>query len=45
VAENVVKAYRMVIDAEDSDNRKVLGEARNILSRSGGRKCFLRLIH
>jgi len=36
--ENVVKAYRMVIDAEKSDRKSILGEARNILSRSGGRK-------
>ena len=35
---NVVTAYRMVLDAEPDQERGILGEARNILSGSYGRK-------
>ncbi|MBI9102569.1 MAG: U32 family peptidase [Spirochaetales bacterium] len=35
---NVVSAYRKVLDSEPGNERRVLGEARNILSGSLGRK-------
>ena len=36
--QNAVAAYRMLLDAEEKPNRKLLGEARKILSGTYGRK-------